>query len=108
MGPCLEVAGRRGRAYVRSSKSAATGLTGLDVCLWGRFSPVVLETWPPLRALQKVPPLICYCRTNPLNSDFDTFPRDTVSDKYSYFARLRLFKRERADTSFSTSSNTTH
>ena len=38
--------------------------------------------------------MICYCSSNPLNSDFDTFPRDAVSDKYSYFARLRLFINE--------------
>ena len=34
IGPCLELAERRARAYVRSNRSAATGLTGLDVCLW--------------------------------------------------------------------------
>ena len=78
-------------------------------CVFGDVSRLSYRKFGLCCALfRRVPPLICYCRTNPLNSDFDTFPRDTVSDKYSYFARLRLFKRERADTSFSTSSNTTH
>ena len=93
MGPCLEIAERRARAYVRSSMSAAAGLTGLDVCFGtlGACRAGDLASAACASGVLSIDLLLQ--EPTPSNSDLDRFPRDTVSDKYSYFARLRLFER---------------
>ena len=78
MGPCLEIAERR--VCVRTKQDECRDW--LDCS--GRVSLgtlLALSCWRlGLRCalFRRVPPLICYCSSNPLNSDFDTFPRDTA------------------------------